>query len=288
MIAALVAAFITMGGCSAPPVAPTSTSASGTQQSEAANPDRYRTSGRIGSVIRGDMPQLTLPHSGPAGRESPIGKIDTAATRTNPPQILASRAFAGPTQYPPQQFKAYGIVAFTSKAVSYDFPRHQMICNAYIASLPSYKEISTSINNQMVTVWPIETDSAADRINAMPLDYKLCKEAISSYGFVTALTAINDARNSNAKLDGLGPFLLAWSPSGQKGRPDALVLVSNLSNVTTFEQARQVFLRCSHDIVENPEIWENGWNNEKLKAMIRFWADRYGPKTLKVFGIASE
>lgn len=56
-IAALVAAFITMEGCSTPPVAPTSASVSGTQQSQAANPDWQHPSGRIGGAVRGDMPQ---------------------------------------------------------------------------------------------------------------------------------------------------------------------------------------------------------------------------------------
>jgi hypothetical protein len=203
------------------------------------------------------------------------------------PLILASRAFAGPTQYPPSRFAAYGIVAFTSRAMSDDLPRYHMICNAYITSLLSYREVPAPIQRQMVTVWPIETDSAANLINAMIPNDKLCEKAVDSYGLMTALIAIDDAKRSHAELDGLGPFLLAWSPSGQKGRPDALVLVSNLSNVTTFEQAKQVLLRWSHDVVENPDLWENGWNEEKLKLTIRLWADRYGPRILKIFG-ASE
>jgi hypothetical protein len=169
-----------------------------------------------------------------------------------------------------------------------DLQRYLMICNAYIASLPSYREIPEPVSKQMVTVWPIETDSEADQINAMLHDDRLCKEAVNSYGLVTALTAISDAKRSQAELGGLGPFLLAWSPSGQKGQPDALVLVSNLSNVTSFEQAKEIFLQWSHNIVENPELWEEGWNKEKLRAIIRLWADKYGPKILKIFGVASE
>jgi hypothetical protein len=200
------------------------------------------------------------------------------------PALLPTRAFAGPTQYPPRQFAAYGIVAFTSRAMPDDLSRHQMICNAYIASLPSLKEVSTPIKDQMVTVWPIEADGMADQINTMLRDDRLCKEAVGAYGLVTALDAINDAKRSSAKLDGVGPFLLAWSPSGQKGRSDALVLVSNLSGITTYEQAKQVFLQWSEDIVENPELWRRGWNTEKLKFLIRVWADKYGPKILEAFG----
>jgi hypothetical protein len=133
-----------------------------------------------------------------------------------------------------------------------------MICNAYIASLPFYKEVPTPIKIQMVTVWPIEADSAGDQINAMARGDRLCKEAVRVYGLVAALNAINDAKRSNAELGGVGPFLLAWSPSEQKGRSDALVLVSDLSDITTYAQAKQVFFQWATDIVENPELWMRG------------------------------
>ena len=62
------------------------------------------------------------------------------------------------------------------------------------------------------------------------------------------------------------------------------MLVSNLSDVTTTEQAREIFDRWSTDIQENPELWVKGWNSEKLKMVIRLWADKYGPKFLEIFG----
>jgi hypothetical protein len=198
---------------------------------------------------------------------------------------LPTRAFAGPKQYPPSRFAAYGIVAFTSRAVPDDFPRYQMICEAYVASLPSYSEVSTPIEEQMVTVWPIETDRTANRLNKMPPSDQICKSAVRSYGLTTAKNAIDDARRSRAVLDGVGPFLLAWSPSGEKGKPNALVLVSNLSNVTNSEQAKHIFLDWSNDIVENPELWVRGWNIEKARVTIQLWADRYGSGILKIFGL---
>jgi hypothetical protein len=207
--------------------------------------------------------------------------------------VKTSRTFAGPTQYPPLRFAAYGIVAFTSRAVPEDTGRYQMICNAYIASLPSSKEVTVPIERQMVTVWPIDIDSTAVRISAMTHDEdeKVCKEAVSSYGLVTALGAINDAKYSNAqnrKLDGLGPFLLAWSPSGHKGQPDALVLVSDFSNVTNFDQAKQRFRDWSTEIEKNPDLWKKGWNTERLRVVIQLWTDKYGPQILKLFGISGE
>jgi chemotaxis protein MotB len=200
------------------------------------------------------------------------------------PATLPSRLFAGPTQYPPRQFAAYGIIAFTSRAMPDDRLRDEMFCNAYIASLPFFKEVPTPIKDQMVTVWPIEANSTAYQINVMARGDRLCKEAVRAYGLVAALNAINDAKHSNAEVGGVGPFVLAWSPSEQKGRSDALVLVSDLSDITTYAQAKQVFVQWASDIVENPELWRKGWNTEKLKFVIRLWADKYGPRILKLFG----
>jgi hypothetical protein len=197
--------------------------------------------------------------------------------------LFPSRIFAGPTQYPPTAFAAYGIVAFTSRATSDDLSRHKMICSAYVTGLLHFTEVRAPLKSQMVTVWPMETNKEATRINAVLRD-NLCPDAVRHYGLVTSLEAIASARGSNVTLDGTGPFLLAWSPSEEKGKPDALVLVSDLSDVTTAEQAREIFRRWSIDIQLNPELWSNGWNRDKLKTVIRLWADKYGTKLLELFG----
>jgi hypothetical protein len=144
-------------------------------------------------------------------------------------EVLPSRAFAGPTQYPPSRFAAYGIVAFPSRAVPDDIARYVMICEAFVASLPSHLEVRAPIEMQMVTVWPIQTDRDADNLDIASRDSsELCKHAVDSYGLVAALAAINDARRSHAVLDGLGPYLLAWSPPNTKGRANALGPVDKL------------------------------------------------------------
>ena len=194
----------------------------------------------------------------------------------NPFDVLihASRTFAGPGQYPPKDFAAYGIVAFPSRAAGKDdVQRHKMICSSYVAGLPDVTEVQTQahapIKTQMVTVWPIESNNEADRISAMPRD-RACPDAVSHYGLIKSKEAIAAAlRASNAAFDGGGPFLLAWSPAEKEGDRDALVLVSNLSDVTTTEQAREIFDRWSTDIQENPELWVKGWNSEKIKMVIR-------------------
>jgi hypothetical protein len=199
------------------------------------------------------------------------------------PSVFPSRIFSGPAQYPPTSFAAYGIVAFKSRPTPDEVPRYQMICDAYIAVLLHYTEVQAPLNAQMVTVWPIDTNDKADSLNKADRT-NVCKEAVPHYGLVTALTAMKDANQSHADLRGEGPFLLAWSPAGQKGAPDALVLVVDLSNVTTPQQAKDYFSRWSDDIQQNTELWKRGWNMEKLVAVIRLWADKWGPQILQVFG----
>jgi hypothetical protein len=125
----------------------------------------------------------------------------------------------------------------------------------------------------------------ATRINKiMAPPSKVCDAAVSHYGLLTAQEAIADARRNNARTDGLGPFLLAWSPSEQKGKSDVLVLVSDLSEVTTTEQAQRLFKEWGDDIEESPDLWEKGWNVNKLKTLIRLWADKYGDRLLHLAG----
>jgi hypothetical protein len=57
-------------------------------------------------------------------------------------RVIASRLFAGPDQYPPEEFAAYGILAFRSRASSQDRARHLMICEAYAATLPHADELA--------------------------------------------------------------------------------------------------------------------------------------------------
>jgi hypothetical protein len=197
--------------------------------------------------------------------------------------IYPSRIFAGPTQYPPTSFAAYGVVAFPSRAAPEEIERYRMICEAYITTLPHFSELHRSLDKQMVTVWPIGSDEEAAHLNAEPLD-DTCKSAVQHYGLLASLKAIRDARLSNGTINGRGPFLLAWSPAAQRAQVGSLVLISNLSDVTTLEQAKGLLSSWSSDIQKNPDIWEKGWNIDKLKLVIRLWADKYGTQFLELVG----
>lgn len=198
--------------------------------------------------------------------------------------VTASRAFAGPTQYPPEDFAAYGILAFQSRASSYNRSRHLMICKAYVSNLPHTSELKTPTTEQMATVWPMDSDSDARFLNTAPRQSDSCELAVDNYGLVVAKQALKEAELAGVDTTNSGPFLLAWSPSTDKGKPDALVLVSDLSGITTYAQADGIFRNWSGDIESDPNLWTNGWNIERLRVTIRNWVDAHGTKALELFG----
>lgn len=202
--------------------------------------------------------------------------------------VRSSRLFAGPNQFPPESFAAYGIVAFTARASDSDRSRHLMICDAFVNTVPHSSELSAvPQSEQMATVWPIERDSDAELANKSPRD-SVCELATDKYGLVTARTAIRDAEATGQSLNGRGPFLLAWSPPQAKGGTDAIVLIADLSNVTTYEQAAAVMRGWVDDIEQNPQLWKRGWDLETLRVGIQQWLDRYGTQILVLFGAGAE
>jgi hypothetical protein len=198
-------------------------------------------------------------------------------------RVVASRLFAGPNQYPPEEFAAYGILAFRSRASSHDRARHLTICEAYATSLPHASELDVDVSDQMATVWPVDSNATSDKLNRMS-HAGICKVAVDRYGLATALQALKDAELAGMEMSGIGPFLLAWSPSGAKGKAGALVLVADLSGVSTYRQAQEFLLKWSWDIEQDPSLWRKGWDVERMRQKLRLWVDEYGPRILALFG----
>ena len=64
-----------------------------------------------------------------------------------------------------------------------------------------------------------------------------------------------------------------------------MILLANLSDVTTYDQAHERFLKWSREIEQDPELWsKGGWDIERLRTKVRLWVDKFGPKVLAVFG----
>jgi len=191
--------------------------------------------------------------------------------------IRASRIFAGPTQYPPEDFAAYGVVAFKSRSVDgTSSPREQMICNAYLGILPEASELSVPITAQMVTVWPILSDEKARDVAELARG-DACVEALAQYGLSAERAAISDAKRAGIDTSGAGPFLLAWSPADKKGDPNAPVLAVDMSNVETNERALKIFDAWANEIEKDSGLWVIGWQNESIRAKLQSLVAKYGP-----------
>lgn len=197
----------------------------------------------------------------------------------------ATRIFAGPAQYPPAEFGAYGMVVFRSRAVDADRERYLFLCEAYVSAVPHTSELDLPRSEQLVTVWPMEADASADAANALARE-ATCSHAVQHYGLVAALEAIRHVGRAGYTLpEGRGgPYLIAWNPASSMGGEDALILQADLSYVRTPDQAKRAFEKWVADVEENTDLWRDGWNLEVLRTVIRNWADEFGPQVLVLFG----
>ena len=199
-------------------------------------------------------------------------------------EVSATRGFAGPYQFPPQEFAAYGILAFKHLASRFDRDRHLMICEAYLRTIPHTGESETAEARQMVTIWPIRTDEMADELNARPID-GACEDAVTHYGLVHAQKAIDTLTRQGPAPDDYdprapGPLLIAWTPT--ENIPEGSVaLFLDLSDVTTYEEAVDWMSRWRDRIQDNPEVWGHGPEDgatlmERLISELRDFFDENG------------
>ena len=272
----------------------------GNAKSQAPQPKQFKK-----SIPRVEQPQATgdpkngAPQQGQAKRAA--RGVDTQTTaadqptatpsapfieHSGEPALRSSRAFLEPHDYPPQEYAAYGILAFSALATPVSRPRLVIICEAYIASLPhttELTELGVPPAKQMVTVWPVVSKTLADKLNNA-LTQASCGNAIDHYHLATGLTALAHAEITGEDISGDGPFLLAWSPSTRKGKTDTLVLIMDLSDLTTSEQAISMMRDWRDRIEQDTSLWDNGWSAERLRVKLQFWADKYGPGVLKILG----
>jgi hypothetical protein len=198
------------------------------------------------------------------------------------PSVMPSRAFLGPHDIPPRQFAAYGIVAFPQRSTPQTERRHLSICQAFLASLPDTSEINIPPSDQMVTVWPVDSETVVTELSYGTVG-SICQLAVARYHLPSALLALREARtDSSVNLSGDGPYLLAWAPSSEKGKSSAIVLIYDLSNNVTPEQYAASFRAWRNDIERKPELWRHGWSVADLRSAIRNWADRWGSLFLSI------
>jgi len=129
--------------------------------------------------------------------------------------------------------------------------------------------------------WPLESDLIANNTNRLART-AVCETVIDHYGLAVAQQDLREGKILNGAIG--GPFLLAWSPAVEKGRPGSLMLKVDLSHVTTAEEARRIFIKW-HDDIEDPSTWEMGWSLESLRSALRQWADEVGPQILQLISL---
>lgn len=192
--------------------------------------------------------------------------------------VRASRVFTAIGLYPPSNFAAYGIVAFRT-APGRDLDRFILFCEAFMAALPTSARLAAlgiEPKIQMVTVWPLTERAIAEELNKTQTGQESCERAARHYGQVLARQAIIDAEQAGAKLDGSGPFLLAWAPASLKGKNGSPVLVADLSDVTEYDMAADLFADWAEDIEGDPSLWRESWDDEGVLGWIRDNLDKYG------------
>jgi hypothetical protein len=220
----------------------------------------------------------------PNGAQAPKS-VPTAVppepTRAPVPRLVPARVYLRAADIPPPSIGAYGVVALRSKPTPANRERLLRTCIAYRASLPPQRTLPSSIppSNQMLTIWPLDEPDASE---ALKDD---CDFAVDHYDLVGGILAIQDAsRHQGANLEGVGPFLIGWSPSNARGVPDKVVLVFDLSHLESQASFDEAFTIWQKRIVENPTLWVSGFSVTKIRLALRDFIDHYGTDVVQFWG----
>lgn len=193
------------------------------------------------------------------------------------PPLVPLRTFLDKNHIPPEGVGAYGILAFRGKPTAATKHRLSMACESFLAYLPRASDVpkSVSLADQMVTIWPIDNPDAPE------VAAENCNFLLEHYNTYPADQAMQDARRQKAKFDGDGPFLIGWSPSNARGKPDKLVLVVDMSGYASQDRFDHAFLFWKDRVILDPELWRSGWSLDQVRLAIRDFADHYGADILK-------
>ena len=217
----------------------------------------------------------------PAPKSAPTVVAPAPTVVPPAPRLVPARVYLRAADIPPPSIGAYGVVALRSKPTPANRERLLRTCIAYRASLPPQKTLPSSIppSNQMLTIWPLDEPDASD---ALKDD---CDFAVDHYDLAGGILAIQDAsRHQGANLEGIGPFLIGWSPSNARGVPDKVVLIFDLSRLESQASFDEAFAIWQKRIVENPTLWVSGFSVAKIRLALRDFVDHYGTDVVRIWG----
>jgi hypothetical protein len=233
-------------------------------------------------VIAPAVPEpLGAAPTGPARRPAERATPTTAAPH-RVPELRAVRALIAPEEMPPREVAGYGLVAFTTRPQPHDVERYKLICEAYKATLTSQEELprDTPLSEQMITYWPILDKNTPEARRAD------CPHLVANYALRLGLDAIQDAdKKKEGFANRRGPFLIAWAPSDSRSKPDALVLVFDLSPLDGERSLTEVFQNWRQHITDKPELWRRGgFQVDEVRRIIHDTFDKYGDGLMQLIG----
>lgn len=242
------------------------------------------------SIVAPATPRAAAPPPTQARPLAPPPSIPQAKTGSLAPPGGADRALTAVRAYlvakdiPPPSIGAYGIVVLRSKPTAASVDRLIRACHSFVAYLPKQQSIPASVplEDQMVTIWPLDSpkDPAALKDD--------CSFVTQHYDLYAGDSAISDAGNQGARLDGRGPFLIGWSPSSARGVPDRLVLVVDMSSFESQDSFDQAFLFWKQKVVEDPSLWRRGFSVERVRLALRDFVDHYGSNLLDAVKLSKQ
>lgn len=207
--------------------------------------------------------------------------LEKAARDTGKP-LEPVRAYLSAKDIPPAGAGAYGLVVLQARPTPASRAKLIMVCRSFVAYFPRSEKSDVPINDQMITVWPLETPGAEE---AKRDD---CGYALDNYDLVASQAAIRDAHAQHADFEGEGPYLVGWSPSNSRAIPDALVLVVDLSSDITQVDIDHKFQFWKNEIVQDPSKWRHGFVSDRIRESIRKFADTYGQAMLDAIKLVGE
>jgi hypothetical protein len=225
------------------------------------------------------MDGVTSPYIGhtppPAGGLE-VGREIIASNTPSASRLVPVREFLRSVQIPPQDYGAYGVMAFRAKATPVSRARLKMACTAFTATLARNQDVpkSVAVKDRMLTVWPLDDPDAKE---AKADD---CEFLLDHYELYAADSAIEDARKQGAHFGDEGPFLIGWSPSNTRAVPDKLVLVIDMSGLSSQDSFNQMLRFWKEKIVQDTEMWRQGFSIDRFRLSVRDFVDHYGDTIL--------
>lgn len=218
-----------------------------------------------------DAPSNTLPTSSET--------VQLAVRRVATPKVeITTRQFAAPGQRMPAEYLVYGVIAFGERHTDAKDAHWRRVCEAFVNTLPQTSEVRGEGALQHGTIWPVTTGQLAFDLSIMePRD--VCKSAVRDYDFGQASAALTAARKIDDSLGTqIGPYLIAWSPGQGFDTTEATLLVQDLTDVESDDEAKDQFRLWIRDIEQAINTMRDVPWHERLRLSLRSAADGYGPR----------